>query len=298
LRVPRAVGVRYHHANMKWQDLRPSGNVEDERGSGGFSGRTIALGGGGIGSAVLIILYMLFGGNPQQLVQQPQTGTQSQQQFSVEDQQLADFVRHVLGDTEDVWHKLFVEMNREYREPKLVLFSDRVQSGCGFASAASGPFYCPEDQKVYIDLSFYRELKTRFKSPGDFAQAYVIAHEVGHHVQKLLGISDRVHNLQARADERERNALSVRLELQADFFAGVWAHHAQTMMHVLEPGDMEEALHAASAIGDDNIQKQSQGYVVPDSFTHGTGAQRVKWFKKGFDTGDPSQGDTFSAREL
>src|SRR5581483_547523 len=230
----------------------PSDNVEDDRGSGGgFSGRTIALGGGGLGTLIIVILYALLGGNPQNLVQQPgPQGSPAPQQLSQQDQQLADFVRHVLGDTEDVWHKLFVQMNREYREPKLVLFTDRVQSGCGFASAASGPFYCPEDQKVYIDLSFYRELRTRFGSPGDFAQAYVIAHEVGHHVQKLLGISDQVHQQQLHASERERNELSVRLELQADFFAGVWAHHTEAMHHVLEQGDLEEALHAASAIGD------------------------------------------------
>jgi predicted metalloprotease len=285
---------------MRWQDMRPSDNVEDERGSGGgISGKSIALGGGGIGGLIIVILYMLLGGNPQQLVQQqsPQ-GSPNPQQVSAEDQQLADFVRHVLGDTEDVWHKLFVDMNREYREPKLVLFTDRVQSGCGFASAATGPFYCPEDEKVYIDLGFYRELKTRFKSPGDFAQAYVIAHEVGHHVQKLLGISDKVHAMQQQTDERGANDLSVRLELQADFFAGVWANHSQSMHHILDPGDLETALHAASQIGDDNIQKQAQGYVVPETFTHGTGEQRVRWFRKGFDTGDMSQGDTFSARDL
>src|SRR2546423_1170362 len=220
---------------MRWQDLRRSDNVEDQR---GVSGRAIALGGGGIGTIVLVLLYLLMGGNPRQLVQKlPQNSAPapSAQQFSAQDQQLAEFVRHILGDTEDVWHKLFVQMNREYREPKLVLFSDRVQSRCGFASAASGPFCCPEDEKVYIDLSFYRELKTRFQSPGDFAQAYVIAHEVGHHVQKLLGISDRVHNLQSRASQREANQLSVRLELQADFFAGVWAHHSDQMHHDLEP---------------------------------------------------------------
>lgn len=284
---------------MRWQDLRPSNNVEDQRGSGGgFSGKSIALGGGGIGTLIIVILYALMGGNPQQLMQQGgQTGTSggaAPAQLSAEDKQLGEFVKHVLGDTEDVWHKLFVQMKREYREPRLVLFSDRVESGCGFASAATGPFYCPEDQKVYIDLAFYRELQNRFKAPGDFAQAYVIAHEVGHHVQKLLGISDMVHQKRQRVSETEGNDLSVRLELQADFFAGVWAHHAQTMKHVLEPGDIEEALRAATQIGDDNIQKQARGYVVPETFTHGTGAQRVRWFRKGFDTGDPAQSDTFS----
>ena len=288
---------------MRWQDMRESNNVEDQRGNsagaGMFSGRGLALGGGGIGTVVLVILYLLLGGNPQQLVQQPsQQMGPSRAQFSAEDQKLAEFVKHVLGDTEDVWHDIFKQMGKDYREPKLVLFTDHVQSGCGFASSATGPFYCPEDEKVYIDLSFYRELHTRFRSPGDFAQAYVIAHEVGHHVQKLLGISDKVSALRRRADERESNNLSVRLELQADFFAGVWANHAQTMQHILDPGDIEQALHAASQIGDDNIQKQAQGYVVPETFTHGTGEQRVRWFRKGFDTGDVTQGDTFSARDL
>jgi predicted metalloprotease len=286
---------------MRWQDLRKSENVEDQRGG---SGKAMALGGGGIVTLIVIILYAFMGGDPNKLANQlPQgqgNGAQpaGQTQFSAEDQQLADFVSRVLGDTEDVWHKLFVQMNRDYREPKLVLFTDSVRSGCGFASSATGPFYCPEDEKVYIDLAFYRELKNRFHAPGDFAQAYVIAHEVGHHVQKLLGISDRVHDLQSRADEAEKNALSVRLELQADFFAGVWANHAQKFQNILEPGDIEEALNAATAIGDDNIQKQARGYVVPETFTHGTGAQRVKWFKKGFETGDPKQGDTFGAKDL
>ena len=256
---------------MRWQDMRESNNVEDQRGNsagaGMFSGRGLALGGGGIGTVVLVILYLLLGGNPQQLVQQPsQQMGPSAAQFSAEDQKLAEFVKHVLGDTEDVWHDIFKQMGKDYREPKLVLFTDQVQSGCGFASSATGPFYCPEDEKVYIDLSFYRELHTRFRSPGDFAQAYVIAHEVGHHVQKLLGISDKVSALRRRADERESNNLSVRLELQADFFAGVWANHAQTMQHILDPGDIEQALHAASQIGDDNIQKQAQGYVGPRDF--------------------------------
>ncbi|HEX3355425.1 MAG TPA: neutral zinc metallopeptidase [Tepidisphaeraceae bacterium] len=289
---------------MKWQDLRPSDNVEDQRGS---SGRTLALGGGGIVTVIVIIIYALLGGDPAKLAQQlsqqqggPSASLSSsqQQQFSPEDQKLADFVSRILGDTEDVWPKVLQQVGKQYRNPKLVLFSDRVQSGCGFASAATGPFYCPEDEKVYIDLSFYRELKNRFQSPGDFAQAYVIAHEVGHHVQKILGISDKFNALRSHAGEREGNELSVRLELQADFFAGVWAHYAQQYQKVLEPGDIEQALHAASAIGDDNIQKQAQGYVVPDSFTHGTGEQRVRWFRKGYDTGDMSQGDTFSAKDL
>jgi predicted metalloprotease len=189
-------------------------------------------------------------------------------------------------------------MGREYREPKLVLFSGGVRSACGFASEATGPFYCPEDEKVYLDLSFFRELQQRFHAPGDFAQAYVIAHEIGHHVQKQLGIMDKVDALRGRVSDRESHQLSVRLELQADFLAGVWAHHAQQMKHILDPGDLEEALTAANAIGDDRLQKQAQGYVVPDSFTHGTSAQRVKWFRKGFETGDIKQGDTFNAPDL
>ena len=203
----------------------------------------------------------------------------------------------VLGKTEDVWQEVFRQNGKQYREPKLVLFSDQVQSACGMASAASGPFYCPGDQKVYIDLAFYEELRRRFSSPGDFAQAYVIAHEVGHHVQKLLGISDRVDAMQQRMSEVEANKLSVRLELQADFFAGVFARYVQKQ-GLLEEGDIEEALHAASAIGDDAIQKQTSGRVVPDSFTHGTSEQRLRWFRKGFDTGDIRQGDTFAATNL
>jgi predicted metalloprotease len=197
-----------------------------------------------------------------------------------------------------VWHEQFRAMGREYSEPTLVLFTGEVQSACGFASAAVGPFYCPEDQKVYIDLSFYEMLKRRFQAPGDFAQAYVIAHEVGHHVQNLLGISDRVNAARGHASEAELNELSVRLELQADFLAGVWAHHAQKMRHILEPGDIEEALNAASAIGDDRLQSEEQGYVVPDSFTHGTSAQRVRWFRLGYETGDISKGDTFATDDL
>ena len=200
----------------------------------------------------------------------------------------------MLKDTEDVWNKLFQERGETYQEPKLVLFSGVDQSGCGTASAAMGPFYCPEDAKVYIDLSFYDDLQSRFGAPGDFAMAYVVAHEVGHHVQDLWGISDKVHAMRQRLSEEEYNKLSVKLELQADFLAGVWAHHDQELNNMLEPGDIEEALTAANAIGDDRLQKQSQGYVVPDAFTHGTSAQRMYWFKKGFETGDIEQGDTFS----
>jgi uncharacterized protein len=204
----------------------------------------------------------------------------------------------VLADTEDAWHAIFRKMGRQYQEPKLVLFAGQTRSGCGHASGASGPFYCPQDGRVYIDLSFYRMLQERFGAPGDFAQAYVIAHEVGHHVQNLLGISDQVQAARGRVSEAEYNRLSVRLELQADFFAGVWAHHADRAKGVVEPGDIEEALRAASAIGDDNLQRRSQGRVVPDSFTHGSSEQRVRWFRKGYETGDIRQGDTFSAPTL
>jgi predicted metalloprotease len=282
---------------MRWQDMRRSDNVEDRRGIGG---RGILLGGGGIGTLIIVLIIYLLGGNPAQLLNQ--TGAPSgntQVELSPEEKELGEMVRAVLGDTEDVWQDVFQrQLGQQYADPKLVLFTQSTQSGCGFASAATGPFYCPADQKVYIDLGFYRELRQRFKAPGDFAQAYVIAHEVGHHVQNLLGVSDQVHQARSRLSETEFNQLSVRLELQADFYAGVWAHHSQRHKNTLEPGDIEEAIRAASAIGDDNIQKQSQGYVVPDSFTHGTGAQRVKWFRKGYESGDIKQGDTFSARDL
>jgi predicted metalloprotease len=283
---------------MRWQGERQSGNVEDRRGMGGRG--TMAVG-GGIGTLVLVVVVMLLGGDPRVLLNQ--MGRQQQvavreRRVNPEHEKLKEFVSVVLADTEDVWHELFRRQGREYREPKLILFSDEVDSACGGASAAMGPFYCPEDEDVYLDLGFYDEMKTRFKAPGDFAQAYVIAHEVGHHVQKQLGITDRVHRLRGQLSERDYNDLSVRLELQADFFAGVWAHHAQKMKNLLDEGDIEEALNCASAIGDDRLQKQARGYVVPDSFTHGTSAQRVRWFKKGFETGDMSQGDTFNAERL
>lgn len=267
----------------------------------------MVAGGGGIGVILIVLLVALLGGDPQQVIQNLPTGgaPQAQQlpsgqkpQFSAEEQELADMVSAVLGSTEDVWTKLFADAGRRYEPPKLVLFTGQVQSACGRGSAEMGPFYCPEDRTVYIDLAFYRELRQRFRAPGDFAQAYVIAHEVGHHVQNILGTSDQVHTARQSVSKEEYNQLSVKLELQADFFAGVWAHHAQKYKNILEAGDMEEALNAATAIGDDNIQKQQQGYVVPDSFTHGTGAQRVRWFRKGFETGDPKQGDTFNARDL
>jgi hypothetical protein len=279
---------------MRWQGRQGSGNVEDRRGRGG-----LAIG-GGIGGIIVVVLSLLFGGNPSDILNGGGGGQPAAEQgyggsgnTAAQDEQ-AQFVSVVLKDTEDVWNKLFQEqLGQNYQEPALVLFSGRDQSGCGTASAATGPFYCPADQKVYIDLSFYDQLRSRFQAPGDFAMAYVIAHEVGHHIQNQLGISGQVHEQQQQLGKAEANALSVRLELQADFLAGVWAHHAQEMKNILETGDIEEALRAANAIGDDRLQMESQGYVVPDAFTHGTSEQRMYWFKKGFQTGDINQGDTF-----
>ncbi len=289
---------------MRWQGREGSGNVEDRRSAGGR--RTLIGGGGGIGLILIVVIGLFLGVNPQKLLQivqqnQPQGGgggAAVQEAADPAEEELKQFVAVVLRDTEDVWTRLFQKQGDTYQKPTLVLFRDRVESACGFASAASGPFYCPADEKVYIDLAFYDELHRRFKAPGDFAQAYVIAHEIGHHVQNQLGISDQVHRLQQQRGEAEANDLSVRLELQADFFAGVWAHHAEKSWQILEPGDVEEALQAASAIGDDTLQRRSQGYVVPESFTHGTSEQRARWFKKGLQTGDMEQGDTFSATRL
>ena len=285
---------------MQWRGRRESGNVEDMRGSGGGR-RGLAL--GGVGTIVVVIIGLLMGKNPLELLQVVNQNAgapteQTAQPNNPADDEAASFVKVVLADNEDVWHKIFADQGKEYIEPKLVLFRDAVQSGCGDAESSMGPFYCPADQKMYIDLSFYDELKNRFSAPGDFAMAYVVAHENGHHIQNLLGISDKVHNMRERLSEEEYNKLSVKMELQADFLAGVWAHHAQQMKNVLEEGDIEEALKAANAIGDDKLQKQSQGYVVPDAFTHGTSEQRMRWFKKGFDTGDINQGDTFGAEVL
>jgi predicted metalloprotease len=283
---------------MLWQGRRESENIEDDRGSGG--GRRIAVG-GGIGGVILVVAYLLLGGDPQALLEQQQQSSLSstrQVDPNAPRDEATKFVAVVLADTEDAWHTVFRQMGREYEEPKLVLFSDQTRSGCGFASAASGPFYCPEDRRLYIDLGFYRLLRERFGAPGDFAQAYVIAHEVGHHVQNLLGISDKVQAARGRVSEAEYNQLSVRLELQADFFAGVWARYADRVKRVVEAGDIDEAMRAASAVGDDTLQRRSRGYVVPDSFTHGSSAQRVRWFRKGYDTGDIRQGDTFTARDL
>jgi predicted metalloprotease len=259
--------------------------------------------GGGLGILVLALIVMFLGGDPQALlnnVQQnaPQQGAQPGRPIDPEQEKLVDFVKVVLADTEDVWKELFRRQGKQYREPILVLFTGQVKSACGYASAAVGPFYCPADQKVYLDLKFYSDLQHRFKAPGDFAQAYVIAHEIGHHVQNLMGISDKMHAMKGRMSEAEYNDLSVRLELQADFFAGVWAHHAERARNILEQGDLEEALNAASAIGDDRLQMQAKGYVVPDTFTHGSSAQRVRWFRRGLQTGDISQGDTFNAKDL
>ena len=290
---------------MQWRTGRRSENVEDQRETPGAPGRGPRMAvGGGLGVIIIVVVAALFGVNPMQLLDMAgnpgaQVGKGPQQVvLTHEEKELGDFVAVVLADTEDTWKDLFRKMGKTYTEPHLVLFTGAVQSACGFADAAVGPFYCPGDTKVYIDLSFYDELKSRFQAPGDFAQAYVIAHEIGHHVQNLLGISDRVHALRQRLNEAEYNKQSVRLELQADFFAGVWAHHAQKMRAILEPGDIEEALGAASAIGDDRIQRQARGYVTPDSFTHGTSAQRIRWFKRGFETGDVKAGDTFAAKDL
>ena len=284
---------------MQWRGRRQSGNVDDQRGSGGggFGGLPIK---GGLGLVIVVVVISLITGkNPLSLLQSlpiedGNSVSISPYEPTAEEEELTQFVKVVLADTEDVWHKLMPD----YREPTLVLFSGTVQSGCGNADASSGPFYCSEDEKLYIDLVFYQELKNRFNAPGDFAQAYVIAHEVGHHVQHLLGITDKVHAAKSEMSEEEYNELSVRLELQADFLAGVWAHHANELNDIIEQGDFEEAINAASAIGDDTLQKQFQGRVTPDSFTHGTSEQRVRWFTKGYKTGDTAQGDTFDTEDL
>jgi uncharacterized protein len=293
---------------MRWQGRRRSSNVEDQRGRGAGGGGMFGglMGGmftkGGIGLIIIIVIASwIMGKNPLALLQEISSTTQGYEQGQAtgytptpEEEQLAQFTSVVLADTEDVWHALL----DGYREPTLVLFSGSVRSACGFASAATGPFYCSEDEKLYIDLNFFQELKTRFGAPGDFAEAYVVAHEVGHHVQHLLGIIDKVHAAREQMSEEEYNRISVRLELQADFLAGVWAHHAQQTEDILEAGDYEEAIQAASAIGDDRLQMQSSGYITPDSFTHGTSEQRVRWFRKGFESGDIDQGDTFNASPL
>ena len=274
---------------MRITGRRGSSNVEDRR---GMSGGKMAVG-GGIGTIVIVLIVWLLGGDPGQMLGTMDTGQNQTVEATVEEDQMAQFVSVVLADTEEVWKLIFEQSGQTYREPKLVLFRGEVESACGFATAASGPFYCPGDEKIYIDLSFCDVLKDRFGAHGDFAVAYVISHEVGHHVQKQLGILDNVQSQRERLSEREANALTVKLELQADFLAGLWAHHADRMMDILEDGDIEEALRAAAAVGDDNIQMKSQGRVVPDDFTHGTSKQRMDWFRKGWDSGDLSDGDTF-----
>ena len=287
---------------MKWEGRESSKNVDDRR--KGTTARKVGTG-LGIGSILIVIIGLLLGEDPGQLLSQFQGGgattTESSgvQQAGTPEDELAEFVGIVLKDTEDVWDKLFVEqLGRQYSHPTLVLFTDQDRSACGYASSATGPFYCPADQKVYIDLGFYQEMKSRFGATGDFAMAYVVSHEVSHHVQNLLGITSEVSQQQARMSKSAANDLSVRLELQADFLAGVWIHHAQKMKNFLEEGDLQEALGAAHAIGDDRIQMRSRGYVVPESFTHGTSEQRMRWLTLGMKTGDLRQGDTFAARQL
>ncbi len=284
---------------MRWKMGRRSQNVEDRRGMR----ISRSAKGGGIGVVVLLLIAMYLGIDPSVLLQNVPTNNVPssavpQSSYSAADDTSRDFVSVVLADTEDTWHELFRQLDRTYQEPTLVLFSGAVESACGFAQAAVGPFYCPRDQKVYIDLSFYQDLKNRFQAPGDFAHAYVIAHEIGHHVQTLLGIAQQIQALRGRVSPVESNALSVRQELQADCFAGIWAHHAQRARQILETGDIEEGLNAASAIGDDRLQRQARGYVAPESFTHGTSAQRVRWFKRGLTDGDLQSCDTFNVAQL
>lgn len=277
---------------MKWQGRRGSTNVEDRR---GMSTGTKFIG-GGIGTLVIVIIVLLLGGDPSSILNRAgEENSSGPVEATEEENQMAQFVSVVLADTEEIWGKIFAQSGETYRQPTLVLFRDQVQSACGYATAASGPFYCPSDEKVYIDLSFCDALRERYGAYGDFAVAYVIAHEIGHHVQNQMGILEEVNAQRQRLSEVRANQLTVRLELQADFLAGVWAHYADKMLNTIEAGDIEEALNAASAIGDDVLQKKYQGRVVPDAFTHGTAAQRSGWLRKGWDTGDLSQGDTFNS---
>ena len=277
---------------MKWQGRQGSGNIEDRRGSS--TGR-IAVG-GGIGTIVIVLVIWLLGGDPSKLLNMiPGSADTEQVSTSAEENQMAQFVSVVLKDTETVWGKIFEKSNLNYRQPKLVLFRGQVESACGLANTAAGPFYCPSDEKVYIDLSFCDQLKSRFGAYGDFAVAYVIAHEIGHHVQNQLGIIGKVDSQRSRLSKTRANKLTVRLELQADFLSGMWAHYAREMLNTLEAGDIDEAMNAASSVGDDKLQMQYQGRVVPDAFTHGTSAQRREWFRKGWETGDLDKGDTFKA---
>jgi len=287
---------------MRWRQSRQSDNIEDRRGMSIPRGAKIG-GLSGLGLVAVVLISMFLGIDPTVLlqggpeIQTPSVSVDRRGPSAVNDE-MRDFVAAVLGETEDVWHEAFRKMGRTYQPPTLVLFSEAVQSACGMAGSAAGPFYCPSDHKVYLDLSFFEDLDRRFGASGDFAQAYVIAHEVGHHVQTLLGIMRKVNELQSRVGPSERNKLTVMLELQADCFAGVWAHQANKSRQILEAGDIEEGLNAASAVGDDRIQRKTQGYVVPDAFTHGSSAQRVRWFKIGLELGDPQACDTFNAGRL
>ena len=280
---------------MRWKGRRGSSNVEDRRGRRA----PVVAGGGGLLLIGIVVVALCMGADPSTIFQKVENAPVEIQgppgeTPPPENDEVAQFVSVVLADTEEVWAELFRTLGARYREPQLVLFSGRVESACGFQSAAVGPFYCPSDQTVYIDLSFFEEMSRKLGAPGDFAQAYVIAHEVGHHVQNLLGVSDEISAQRQRAGEVEANRLSVRQELQADYFAGVWAHHAQRKFNILQEGDIEEALGAANAIGDDRLQMRSRGYEVPESFTHGTSKQRIRWFARGFKTGDVEGGNTYS----
>ena len=284
---------------MRWEHGCRSENIEDRR---GMRVSRKGLAGGGIGAIVLALVAMYFGVDPSVILNQAGTLAPAQEQqqttFSPEEERLKEFMSVVLADTEDVWGTLFRSSGQPYQPPTLVLFSGAVESACGFAEAAMGPFYCPGDHKLYLDMSFFNDLAQRHDAPGDFAQAYVVAHEVGHHVQTLLGISDKVHAAQSRADEAEGNAMQVKMELQADCFSGVWAHHANKARQILEPGDTEEALAAAAGVGDDRLQKQARGVVMPESFTHGSSEQRMRWFSRGLQSGEPGQCDTFKGARL
>ena len=284
---------------MRWEHGRRSDNIEDRR---GMRVSRKGLAGGGVGAIILALVAMYFGVDPAVVLNQAGNLAPTQEEqpvtFSPEEEKLKAFMSVVLADTEDVWGALFRGSGQRYQQPKLVLFSGAVESACGFAEAAVGPFYCPADQKLYLDMRFFNDLAQRHDAPGDFAQAYVVAHEVGHHVQTLLGISEQVHAVRQRAGEAEGNALQVKMELQADCFSGVWAHHAHKQRQILEPGDTEEALAAAAGVGDDRLQKQARGYVVPESFTHGSSEQRMRWFSRGMQSGDPGQCDTFKAARL
>lgn len=289
---------------MLWQGRQGSSNVDDRR---GISGGALVAGGGVVGVIILLLNFFLGGGDVSQLPEVIQQGNVQQQQMTPEekaaDDKRADFVKVVLKDTEQIWGNIFQQMGKTYQDPTMVLFTGSVESACGRAGSATGPFYCPGDQKLYIDLSFYEDLSKRFNAPGDFAMAYVVAHEVGHHVQTLLGTSQKVSQLRSQLSETEYNKYSVMVELQADFYAGLWAHYERLLKtadqrSVIEAGDVEEALNAANAIGDDRLQQESQGRVVPDAFTHGSSQQRMYWFKKGFETGDIQQGNTFADAAL